>query len=108
MRVLIVEDDPVLGDGLTRSLRQSDYAVDCVSDGGEADHVLASQNYDLVKLARDIDLGFDGPSNGARVEGDSFLLKEMLNNLLDNAVRYTQTGGQLMVRVVRIVFPQTA
>ncbi len=50
MRVLIVEDDPVLADGLTRSLREADYAVDCVSDGGEADHVLATQNYDLVIL----------------------------------------------------------
>jgi two-component system OmpR family response regulator len=50
MRVLIAEDDPVLADGLTRSLRGSDYAVDCVTDGGEADHVLTAQNYDLVIL----------------------------------------------------------
>jgi len=50
MRVLIVEDDPVLADGLTRSLRQADYAVDCVNDGGKADHVLATQSYDLVIL----------------------------------------------------------
>jgi two-component system OmpR family response regulator len=50
MRVLIVEDDPVLADGLTRSLRQAKYAVDCVNDGSEADHVLATQSYDLVIL----------------------------------------------------------
>lgn len=50
MRVLIVEDDPVLADGLTRSLRQAAYAVDCVGDGSEADHVLATQSYDLVIL----------------------------------------------------------
>ena len=50
MRILIVEDDPVLADGLTRSLRQSDFAVDCVSDGAQADHVLVGQNYDLVIL----------------------------------------------------------
>jgi two-component system, OmpR family, response regulator len=50
MRVLIAEDDPVLADGLTRSLRGSDYAVDCVTDGVEADLVLAAQNYDLVIL----------------------------------------------------------
>ncbi len=50
MRILIVEDDPVLADGLTRSLRESDYAVDCVNDGGEADHVLAAQPYDMVIL----------------------------------------------------------
>ena len=50
MRVLIVEDDPVLADGLTRCLRGSEYAVDCLSDGGGADHVLAAQHYDLVIL----------------------------------------------------------
>jgi two-component system OmpR family response regulator len=50
LRILIAEDDPVLADGLTRSLRGSDYAVDCVTDGGEADHVLTAQNYDLVIL----------------------------------------------------------
>ena len=50
MRILIVEDDPVLADGLTRSLRQSDFAVDCAHDGEHADHVLSAQNYDLVIL----------------------------------------------------------
>jgi len=50
-------------------------------------------------LSRNIDLGFDGSPNGTRIEGDPFLLKEMLNNLLDNAVRYTQPGGQVTARV---------
>jgi two-component system OmpR family response regulator len=50
MRIFIVEDDPVLADGLTRSLRAAEFAVDCAADGGEADHLLASQNYDLVIL----------------------------------------------------------
>jgi two-component system OmpR family response regulator len=31
-------------------MRHSDYAIDCVNDGGEADHVLLAQNYDLVIL----------------------------------------------------------
>ncbi|MGZ5138796.1 MAG: sensor histidine kinase [Burkholderiales bacterium] len=30
------------------------------------------------------------------------MLREMLNNLLDNAVRYTQPGGQVTVRVGRV------
>ena len=50
MRILIVEDDPIIADGLTRSLRQSDYAVDCVGAGDQADHVLLSHSYDLVIL----------------------------------------------------------
>ena len=56
MRILIVEDDPLLADGLTRSLRQGDYAVDCVGDGLKADHALAAQGYDLLIL----DLGIPG------------------------------------------------
>lgn len=50
MRILVVEDNPILADGLARTLRQADYAVDCVVTGDEADHVLISQNYDLVIL----------------------------------------------------------
>lgn len=50
MRILIAEDDPVLADGLTRSLRQGEYAVDCVNNGVDADHALSSQVYDLAIL----------------------------------------------------------
>jgi len=50
MRLLIVEDDPLLGDGLSRSLRAGGYAVDRATDGAEADHMLAAQPYDLVIL----------------------------------------------------------
>jgi two-component system, OmpR family, sensor histidine kinase TctE len=67
---------------------------------------------DLVSLARDtatewvpralernIDLGFESPLPAWPITGDAFMLKEMLNNLLDNAVRYTRPGGQVTVRV---------
>jgi two-component system sensor histidine kinase TctE len=73
---------------------------------------LNSEPLDLVELARDtttewvpralarnIDLGFDSPLATARIQGDPFMLREMLTNLLDNAVRYTQPGGQVTVRV---------
>lgn len=49
MRVLIVEDDVVLADGLTRSLGQS-YAVDCLDNGLDADACLKETGYDLVIL----------------------------------------------------------
>ena len=50
MRILIVEDDPVLSDGLIRSLRGSDYAVDSATDGAEADQILSTHGFDLVIL----------------------------------------------------------
>ncbi|HUO43539.1 MAG TPA: response regulator [Burkholderiales bacterium] len=50
MRILIVEDDLVLADGLMRSLRRAGYAVDGSYDGENAAHLLASESYDLVIL----------------------------------------------------------
>ena len=45
MRILLAEDDSVLADGLTRSLRQSGYATDCVMNGMEADSALSTQDF---------------------------------------------------------------
>ena len=50
MRILIVEDDLVLADGLKSSLTQSGYAVDLMTSGTDADGVLAYQTFDLVLL----------------------------------------------------------
>jgi len=50
MKLLLVEDDAVLGDGLKRSLQQSGYAVDSTANGIEANNILSTQNYDLLIL----------------------------------------------------------
>jgi two-component system, OmpR family, response regulator len=50
MRIFIVEDDLVLADGLKNSLMQSGYAIDLVSNGEDADGVLAYQTFDLILL----------------------------------------------------------
>jgi len=52
---------------------------------------------------RSQDLGFEGPPNGDRVtvRGDGLLLRELLSNLIDNAVRYTPYGGAITVEVGR-------
>ncbi|WP_300454168.1 sensor histidine kinase N-terminal domain-containing protein [Accumulibacter sp.] len=50
-------------------------------------------------LDRHIDLGFE--STGAvLIQGNAFLLREMINNLIDNALRYTPAGGRVTARVV--------
>jgi len=69
---------------------------------------------DLVALAREVisdhlpsanarrqDLGFEGPAPGrdAIVRGDGLLLRELLSNLVDNALRYTPDGGVVTVNV---------
>lgn len=50
MRILLAEDDDVLADGLTRSLRFAGYATDCVKNGQEADSALSTQDFDLLIL----------------------------------------------------------
>lgn len=50
MRILLVEDDSLLGDGLTVGLRQAGFAVDWVRDGQTADNALQTETFDLVVL----------------------------------------------------------
>ena len=50
MRLLLVEDDVMIGDALTDLLRQEGYAVDWVRDGVAADTALLTVPYDLVVL----------------------------------------------------------
>jgi DNA-binding response OmpR family regulator len=50
MRVLLVEDDEMVGDSLRAALRRRGFAVDWVRDGRVADEVLASERFDAVLL----------------------------------------------------------
>lgn len=50
MRILLVEDDELLGDGLRTGLIQYGYAVDWLKDGASADQALKTENFDLVVL----------------------------------------------------------
>ncbi|MGH1360607.1 MAG: response regulator [Burkholderiaceae bacterium] len=50
MRILLAEDDAVLADGLSRSLRAAGYAVDSVNSGRDADLALSTQAFDLLIL----------------------------------------------------------
>ena len=50
MRLLLVEDDRMIGDSLRSSLRQEGHAVDWVRDSAAAQSTLASERFDLVLL----------------------------------------------------------
>ena len=50
MRILLVEDNEALADGLSAILKGTGHAVDLVRDGASADAAIASENFDLVIL----------------------------------------------------------
>lgn len=50
MRVLLAEDDVVLGNGVFTWLGLKGYAVDWFRDGREAQHAVSSADYDLILL----------------------------------------------------------
>ncbi len=50
-------------------------------------------------LARNIDLGFESAGNELLIHGIPLLLREMLDNLVDNAIKYSSVGGHVTVRI---------
>lgn len=50
MRLLLVEDDALLGDGIRNGLKQQDFAVEWLRDGESAVHGLLHEHYDAVVL----------------------------------------------------------
>jgi two-component system, OmpR family, sensor histidine kinase TctE len=75
----------------------------------EPQHMLSPKIIDLAELTRDaaerwmplaiqrhIDLGFE--LSPTKVMGDPVWLEELANNLIDNALRYTPSGGVVTVR----------
>ncbi len=65
---------------------------------------------DFVPKAMDhrIDLGYEGPDDdaGVRLRGQPVLVREMVRNLVDNALQYTPGGGTVTARVVADPFGQ--
>lgn len=50
MRLLLVEDDAMIGESIQRALHQEGYSVDWVRDGKSAELALANGNHDLMLL----------------------------------------------------------
>ena len=78
MRILLVEDDPMIGAAVKQALRDAGYAVDWVSDGKTAIDVAETELYDLALL----DLGLP------KIDG------------LDVLRRFRQTGRTIPVIVI--------
>jgi two-component system OmpR family response regulator len=137
MRILIAEDDSILADGLTRSLRNNGYAVDAVSDGVAADSALIAQEFDLLILdiglpkmsghevltrlrARNSRLpvliltaadGIEQRVKGLDLGADDYMAKPFSLSELEARVRALARrgagGGSTILRHGRLVFDQT-
>jgi two-component system sensor histidine kinase TctE len=87
----------------------------------DKEHASHRQSVNLARLATEtvrdfvpkamekrIDLGYEGPDSGQSlpVRGHALLLREMIRNLVDNALQYTPAGGTVTVRVMDDPFGQ--
>ncbi|ODT19137.1 MAG: DNA-binding response regulator [Kaistia sp. SCN 65-12] len=95
MRILVVEDNRTLADGLAAVLRVAGYAVDVVHDGVSADAVLSTETFDLVVL--DLSLPeMDGLDVLRRMRGrrnTSSVLVLTARGALDERVRGLDLGA---------------
>ena len=56
-------------------------------------------------LKRNMELSFEGPEEALFVQGDETLLRELLANLLDNAISYGNDNGNILVKLHRYPVP---
>jgi DNA-binding response OmpR family regulator len=89
MRLLLVEDDRMIGDSLRAALRLDGYAVDWVRDAAAAHATLASERFDLVLL----DLGLPAGRGGDDAAGDGLAVLR--------AVRARQDSTPVIVLTAR-------
>jgi two-component system sensor histidine kinase TctE len=116
------EDDPVAMRAALERVRSAvDRSVHLVNQllalaraDHSHEHPLPSAALELSRLAREttaqwvgkaldaqLDLGFETLEDAVYIRGNAELLHELLDNLIDNALRYTPAGGSITVRVAR-------
>jgi len=59
------------------------------------------QDWVQASFAHHIDLGYEPQDDDVTIAGNALMLRELLSNLIDNALRYTPSGGSVTVRVRR-------
>jgi two-component system sensor histidine kinase TctE len=59
----------------------------------------AVQEWVARARSKNIDIGFEGTEWPVVIDGNAVLLAELIKNLIDNAIKYTATGGRVTVRV---------
>jgi two-component system sensor histidine kinase TctE len=85
------------------TLSQAEPANDLIQDHAPVNLVALAREVALdlapVALARRLDLSFEEHPQAVMLHGDAGLLREMIANLVDNAIRYSPAGGHVTVAV---------
>lgn len=95
MRLLLVEDDAMIGESIHRALHQEGYSVDWVRDGKSAELALANGNHDLTLL----DLGLPRKAgldvlSGLRQRGDTLpVLVITARDAVENRIEGLDAGA---------------
>jgi two-component system sensor histidine kinase TctE len=116
------EDDPAamraalerVGRAIDRSVRLVNQLLALARADHSHEQPLPATVLELGRLAREataewvaraldarLDLGFEAPEAPIPIRGNAELLHELLDNLIDNALRYTPAGGSITVRAMR-------
>jgi two-component system sensor histidine kinase TctE len=74
---------------------------DLHGEQGRLDDVVRGVLVDMAGRAQSkgIDLGFEADASEIQVRGHAVTLREIVMNLVDNAIRYTQAGGIVTTRI---------
>jgi two-component system, OmpR family, sensor kinase len=108
MRLLLVEDDEMIAETVLDSLRREDaqpVGLDTVVSLRRIGEQ-AVGDFSLLAEERGIDLGLESrppvaQDDACEVIADAHGLSTLLNNLLDNAIRYTPQGGRVDLVLTR-------
>lgn len=111
--------DPEIQKYLRQALKSSDELGGLINNLLDVSHIergtltLTMEQVDLAEsvsqavedsgfAAQDktITLRYEGPVHGAHVIGDHIALREVINNLITNAIKYTDPGGEVTVSLV--------
>lgn len=99
--------------GAERAARLINQLLSLARADASSENVHAFADVDLVELVREVvsasvplalrsglDIGVEAPDRAVRISGNHILLTELISNLVDNAIKYTPSGGQVTVTVL--------